>query len=344
MSGWVDERLCRGGHDVQGFRDVETTDTITQQAASARACPFQVGPYRVWRSQSEHSAGLKWSSRLPMRCQTAAMDRSSAFRSSVLSLANTIPIGFRSGLQGGRNSRCAPALRIARRTALPLWLPRLSRTTSPVRSVGARNCRTQARNLTPLIGPPIARGASLCPADDHRSAQVQKPDYRAARLTRRHQRHRTLPQIKKARPRRELLVSNPVSSLNHMSARAGILRFRASRTGSSSAMDQPVRHDCRRLASGKDRSAEDWNANAVCARGADRGKAPARCSSASRFQIAADKCKAGVPSCRPSRRSGITFMLIAWTSIRIRAWEGTGVWDRAGCRAGTPAPRSLESR
>jgi len=33
-----------------------------------------------------------------MRCQTAAMDLSSAFLSIVLSLANIISIGFRSGL------------------------------------------------------------------------------------------------------------------------------------------------------------------------------------------------------------------------------------------------------
>ena len=44
------------------------------------------------------------------------------------------------GIEGGKNRSLAPLARMARRTALPLWLPRLSRmTTSPGFSVGARN-------------------------------------------------------------------------------------------------------------------------------------------------------------------------------------------------------------
>ncbi len=87
-----------------------------------------------------------------MRLQTAAIDRSSALRSSVFSLANIISIGFRSGLYGGRNNRCAPTARTARRTAFPLWLPRLSTiTTSPGLRVGTRNWVTQARKMAPLL-------------------------------------------------------------------------------------------------------------------------------------------------------------------------------------------------
>ena len=43
-----------------------------------------------------------------MRCQVDWMDRSSAFRSSVLSLAKSCSIGLRSGLYWGRKIRCAP--------------------------------------------------------------------------------------------------------------------------------------------------------------------------------------------------------------------------------------------
>ncbi len=60
-----------------------------------------------------------------MRFQTASTDRSAAFCSRALSLANTRSIGFRSGLQGGKKRRWARAWRIARRTALPLWLAQI---------------------------------------------------------------------------------------------------------------------------------------------------------------------------------------------------------------------------
>ena len=42
-------------------------------------------------------------------------------RGNVLSLARTCSIGFRSGEYLGRRNSLAPASRIARRTALPLW-------------------------------------------------------------------------------------------------------------------------------------------------------------------------------------------------------------------------------
>ena len=55
-----------------------------------------------------------------------------------------------------------PAARMARRTAMPLWLPRLSSTTtSPGLSVGTRNCWTQARKITLLMGPSTTQGASI---------------------------------------------------------------------------------------------------------------------------------------------------------------------------------------
>src|SRR4029077_2373594 len=57
----------------------------------------------------------------------ASYVRASAFRSKVLNLAKTCSIGLRSGEYFGRNTRRAPTLRIARRTAFALWEPRLSR-------------------------------------------------------------------------------------------------------------------------------------------------------------------------------------------------------------------------
>ena len=73
--------------------------------------------------------------------QLASMVRGSVLRSRVLSLAKTCSIGLRSGEERGRKNSLAPAVRIRRRTALPLWLPRLSMTTtSPGLRVGTRNC------------------------------------------------------------------------------------------------------------------------------------------------------------------------------------------------------------
>ena len=60
-----------------------------------------------------------------------------------LNLAKTCSMGLRSGEYFGKKTRRAPTLRIVRRTAFPLWEPRLSRiTTSPGLSVGTRNCST----------------------------------------------------------------------------------------------------------------------------------------------------------------------------------------------------------
>ena len=71
-----------------------------------------------------------------MAAQTASTVRAAAFRSRCLSLAKTCSIGFRSGEYFGRKNSLAPAERMSWRTALLLWLPRLSRTTiSPGRRV-----------------------------------------------------------------------------------------------------------------------------------------------------------------------------------------------------------------
>ena len=56
-----------------------------------------------------------------------------------LSLASTCSVGLRSGLQGGRNNRRAPAPRVAARTASVLWLP-LSMMTMPPRLSGGTSC------------------------------------------------------------------------------------------------------------------------------------------------------------------------------------------------------------
>ena len=78
-----------------------------------------------------------------MAAQTASTVRAAAFRSRCLSLAKTCSIGFRSGQYFGRKNSLAPAERMSWRTALLLWLPRLSMTTmSPGRSVGRRTFAT----------------------------------------------------------------------------------------------------------------------------------------------------------------------------------------------------------
>ena len=53
-----------------------------------------------------------------------------------LSLANTCPVGSRSGLQCGRSSRWVPALRVVARAASVLWLPLSMKTMSQRLSVG----------------------------------------------------------------------------------------------------------------------------------------------------------------------------------------------------------------
>jgi hypothetical protein len=60
------------------------------------------------------------------------------FAQQMLELGEACSIGFRSGEYLGRKNSFAPAERMAWRTALPLWLPRLSMITrSPGLSVGA---------------------------------------------------------------------------------------------------------------------------------------------------------------------------------------------------------------
>jgi hypothetical protein len=66
-----------------------------------------------------------------MRLPVAAAVRAAAFRRKCFSLASTWSIGLRSGLEGGRKNSLAPAARIARRIALPLWLPSGARRTTP---------------------------------------------------------------------------------------------------------------------------------------------------------------------------------------------------------------------
>ena len=61
-----------------------------------------------------------------MASQTASTVRLAALRSKCLSLAKSFSMGLRSDEYLGRKMSLAPALRIAWRTALPLWLPRLS--------------------------------------------------------------------------------------------------------------------------------------------------------------------------------------------------------------------------
>jgi hypothetical protein len=62
----------------------------------------------------------------PIAVSIVSWDRACALRSMCLSLEKTCSIGLRSGEYLGRKKSFAPALRIARRTALPRWLPRLS--------------------------------------------------------------------------------------------------------------------------------------------------------------------------------------------------------------------------
>jgi hypothetical protein len=55
-------------------------------------------------------------------------------------------------VRGGRNRSFAPAARRAWRTALPLWLPRLSMmTTSPGFSVGIRTCSPLRTSFAPSL-------------------------------------------------------------------------------------------------------------------------------------------------------------------------------------------------
>ncbi len=56
-----------------------------------------------------------------MRLPVAGAVRAAAFRGKCFSLASTCSIGLRSRLEGGRKNSLAPAARIARRIALPLW-------------------------------------------------------------------------------------------------------------------------------------------------------------------------------------------------------------------------------
>ena len=61
-----------------------------------------------------------------MAAQTESTVRAAALRSMCLSLAKTCSIGFKSGEYFGRKNNLAPAERMSWRTALLLWLPRLS--------------------------------------------------------------------------------------------------------------------------------------------------------------------------------------------------------------------------
>src|ERR1700688_4494554 len=83
-----------------------------------------------------------------MAAVTASKLRAAALRSRCLSLAKNCSIGLRSGEYFGRKKSLAPIDRIARRTAHPLWLPRLSITTiSPGFKVGTRTFDVEAELL-----------------------------------------------------------------------------------------------------------------------------------------------------------------------------------------------------
>jgi hypothetical protein len=69
--------------------------------------------------------------------QSGSTRRTAAWRRSALSLAKTCSIGLRSGEYFGRKNNLAPAARMVRRTALPLWLPRLAITTFSNHAVAA---------------------------------------------------------------------------------------------------------------------------------------------------------------------------------------------------------------
>src|SRR3954471_21233532 len=97
-----------------------------------------------------------------MAAQTASTVRAAALRSRCLSLAKTCSIGFRSGEYFGRKKSLAPTERMSSRTALPLWLPRLSMMTmSPRFKVGSRTFSTLIVKLSPSIGPSRTQGASI---------------------------------------------------------------------------------------------------------------------------------------------------------------------------------------
>lgn len=89
-----------------------------------------------------------------MACQSACLDRVAILRRICLILLKTSSIGFRSGEYGGRYSNSAPADSINSRTRSPLWLDRLSiTTTSPGRNSGTRTCSTNASKTSRLTEP-----------------------------------------------------------------------------------------------------------------------------------------------------------------------------------------------
>src|SRR6202046_1341582 len=113
------------------------------EGIAPRASCFWVYAYPAFLRYAAHSAGGYWARILRQAWEMASYLRAPAFRSRVLNLAKTCSMGLRSGEYFGKKTRRAPTLRIVRRTAFPLWEPRLSRiTTSPGFSVGTRNCST----------------------------------------------------------------------------------------------------------------------------------------------------------------------------------------------------------
>ena len=79
----------------------------------SRVCLTFVDAYPAGRRSFWHSVAVKASSKVATCHHKVSTVRSSGFRNKALSLAKTISMGFRSGLQGGKSSRCA-------RTAAPL--------------------------------------------------------------------------------------------------------------------------------------------------------------------------------------------------------------------------------
>lgn len=79
--------------------------------------------------------------RSPVRCQTAAIDGSSALRSSTLTSANANAVGSRAGPQGGRSSRCPPGWRGGQH-----FLRAVQRHPTPTGSIRSRETLTSALN------------------------------------------------------------------------------------------------------------------------------------------------------------------------------------------------------
>jgi len=103
-----------------------------------------------------------------MASQRSSTVLAATFRSRALSpendIPNDIPMGFKSGLWGGRSSSLVQAASMAWRTPAASWAGRLSITTiSPGLNSGTGTCSTQVRKAVPFIGPSRNIGAAIPP-------------------------------------------------------------------------------------------------------------------------------------------------------------------------------------